>query len=208
MFEESKVRAEWPPLKRAIWDVVTAAELNAPKYVNAYELTDKLFEATKLQGEPVRWLVEERHYGAPSTWTTVMDADDARRVYGAWKRHNDERVTMTPLYAGPLPLPSLADAGMIAPDIVAATAANIAGMVADPTDSRFVKDEVTRILQFISSAGALDNVRRDREAWERGMRDAAAIATQRVEDDPEYKVYPDGDDIARDIREAIKDRKP
>lgn len=37
---------EWPPMKKALWDVVTAAELNKPgRYNNAYALTEKLFAA-------------------------------------------------------------------------------------------------------------------------------------------------------------------
>jgi hypothetical protein len=35
---------EWPPLKKALWDVVTAYEPNA-RYVNAWELTEKLYQA-------------------------------------------------------------------------------------------------------------------------------------------------------------------
>jgi hypothetical protein len=34
----------WPPLKMAIWRVVTGERLNA-RYVNAHDLTDKLFAA-------------------------------------------------------------------------------------------------------------------------------------------------------------------
>lgn len=35
----------WPPLKKALWLVVTGERLNDGRYVNAYELTDKLFAA-------------------------------------------------------------------------------------------------------------------------------------------------------------------
>lgn len=35
----------WPPLKKSLWDVVTAEKLNDGHYVNAYDLTDKLYAA-------------------------------------------------------------------------------------------------------------------------------------------------------------------
>lgn len=35
----------WPPLKKALWLVVTGERLNDGRYVNAYELTDKLYAA-------------------------------------------------------------------------------------------------------------------------------------------------------------------
>lgn len=41
-------------------------------------------------------------------------------------------------------------------------------------------------------------------AWEAGMREAARIAEQRFEDDPEYCVYADGPEIAVEIRRAIR----
>lgn len=44
MADVEKVAREWPPLKKALWDVVTGEELNT-KYVNAWDLTDKLYEA-------------------------------------------------------------------------------------------------------------------------------------------------------------------
>lgn len=37
--------AGWPPLKKAIWDVVMATEINSGKYINAWELTDLLYAA-------------------------------------------------------------------------------------------------------------------------------------------------------------------
>jgi hypothetical protein len=35
----------WPPLKKAIWDQVIAANLNDGKYISAWELTDRLYAA-------------------------------------------------------------------------------------------------------------------------------------------------------------------
>lgn len=35
----------WPPLKKALWDVVTGEKLNDGHYINAYQLTDKLYAA-------------------------------------------------------------------------------------------------------------------------------------------------------------------
>lgn len=35
----------WPPLKKALWDVVTSEKLNDGHYINAYQLTDKLYAA-------------------------------------------------------------------------------------------------------------------------------------------------------------------
>lgn len=42
---EAEVEKNWQPLKLALWRVVTDAELNGNKYVNAYDLTDKLYRA-------------------------------------------------------------------------------------------------------------------------------------------------------------------
>jgi hypothetical protein len=58
----------WPPLKKALWNVIIAAELNGSKYVFAFDLADKLYEAALSAAEPVctvavigagghRWLV-------------------------------------------------------------------------------------------------------------------------------------------------------
>lgn len=47
-----------------------------------------------------------------------------------------------------------------------------------------------------------------RGTWEAGMRDAARIAERRFEDDPEYRVYPDGEDIGREIRDEIRAKLP
>lgn len=207
MFEETKVRDEWSPLKRAIWDVVTAAELNAPKYVNAYELTDKLFEAVKLKEEPSRWIVEEHFPGRPPRWVCVYDEARAREVYNSWRRYDDARVTMTPLYAGQLPLPNMGEStssDFISRVAIAEVAERIAALAADPKESAAIKTEIARILQHVGFVAAT----RIKGEWERGMREAIGIATQRVEGDPEYRVYDDGDDIARDIREAIREHKP
>jgi len=43
--------ATWPPLKKALWDIVTFEQLNDGHYINAYDLTDKLhFAVTAVIG--------------------------------------------------------------------------------------------------------------------------------------------------------------
>lgn len=42
----------WPKLKKAIYDVIIAAELNGRKYIFASELVDKLYEAALSAAEP------------------------------------------------------------------------------------------------------------------------------------------------------------
>lgn len=37
----------WPPLKKAIWDQVIAANLNGGKYISAWDLTDSIYAAVK-----------------------------------------------------------------------------------------------------------------------------------------------------------------
>ena len=205
MFDRSQVRGEWPPLKKALWDAIMTVEINGPEYINAYELTDKLFEAVKLKEEPSRWIVEEHFHGRPKVWVCVETEDKAREVYNSWRRYDDERVTMRPLYVGPLPLPSMdksAGSDFISREAIAEVAERVAALATDPKESKAITTEVARILHHVGLVAAT----RIKGEWERGMRNAAGIATQRPPDDPEYRVYPDGDDIARDIREAIKER--
>ncbi|KAA0684577.1 hypothetical protein DTW90_36165 [Neorhizobium sp. P12A] len=38
----------WPPLKKAIWDQVVAANLNSGKYISAWDLTDSIYAAATL----------------------------------------------------------------------------------------------------------------------------------------------------------------
>ncbi|SMF65460.1 hypothetical protein SAMN02982989_3361 [Xaviernesmea oryzae] len=35
----------WPPLKKAIWDQLIAANINSGKYLSAWELTDSIYAA-------------------------------------------------------------------------------------------------------------------------------------------------------------------
>lgn len=43
----------WPPLKKAIWDQVIAANLNGGKYISAWDLTDSIFAAVReAEGRP------------------------------------------------------------------------------------------------------------------------------------------------------------
>lgn len=158
MFDKDQIRAEWPPLKKAIWDVVTGADLNAPKYVNAYELTDKLFEAARLKEAPSRWIVEERFFGRPPHWVCVETEDAARVVYDSWRRYDDERVRMLPLYVGPLPLPDVAEQPggdeFISREVIGEAAARIAALVADPKESAAIKTEVASILLHVGFVAA------------------------------------------------------
>lgn len=48
----------WPPLKKALWDVVTGETLNDGHYINAYDLTNKLYSAAALVSTPAPGLVE------------------------------------------------------------------------------------------------------------------------------------------------------
>ncbi|KRB22713.1 hypothetical protein [Mesorhizobium sp. Root172] len=50
--DEDKAK-RWPPLKKALWDVVTGEQLNDGHYINAWRLTDKLFEAALSATPPV-----------------------------------------------------------------------------------------------------------------------------------------------------------
>ncbi|WP_234900304.1 hypothetical protein [Rhizobium skierniewicense] len=43
--QNAECSTEWPPLKKALWDVVTSAKVNGKEYIVARDLTDKLFEA-------------------------------------------------------------------------------------------------------------------------------------------------------------------
>lgn len=48
---------KWPPVKKAIWDVVVAAELNGGKYINSWDLTEKLFAAVQSSVDYSRHMV-------------------------------------------------------------------------------------------------------------------------------------------------------
>ncbi|WP_421358192.1 hypothetical protein [Agrobacterium rosae] len=50
--QQSPVASEWPPLKKALWDVVTSARINGKEYIVARDLTDKLFEAALASPTP------------------------------------------------------------------------------------------------------------------------------------------------------------
>lgn len=41
---------EWPPVKKAIWDEIVASQINSPRYISAWVLTDRLYEAVKTAG--------------------------------------------------------------------------------------------------------------------------------------------------------------
>lgn len=38
---------EWPPMKKAIWDIVMSAELNGGRYVHAFEFVEKIYQAAR-----------------------------------------------------------------------------------------------------------------------------------------------------------------
>jgi hypothetical protein len=60
----------WPPLKKAIWDVIIAEELNGPTYVNAWALVDKLFTAALAVAPGVEVKPLETHVDG---WTKVPE---------------------------------------------------------------------------------------------------------------------------------------
>jgi len=66
----------WPPLKKALWDVVVAANLNA-EYVKAFDFTDELYRAALAAlplPEPVAWQPTHRHIKRGSTYSAIGPA--------------------------------------------------------------------------------------------------------------------------------------
>lgn len=78
--------ATWPPLKKAIWDVVTFEQLNDGHYINAYDLTDKLhFAVTAANPAQVTDAMVEaasakyREIGARCNWQHSWPSEEAFR---------------------------------------------------------------------------------------------------------------------------------
>lgn len=36
---------KWNPVRKAIWEIIVNEKLNGPTYVNAWDLTDKIYDA-------------------------------------------------------------------------------------------------------------------------------------------------------------------
>ena len=74
--------AEWPAMKKAIWDVITGEKLNT-KYVNARELTDKIYAQLEPKAVDVKNNPENEHGinlcsgGEPAQETKPVSGGDA-----------------------------------------------------------------------------------------------------------------------------------
>lgn len=123
--EKARAEAEknWPPLKLALWHVVTGAELNGSGYVNAYDLTDKLYAAALAAAEageqPVAW----RFPAGPTfaerglCWGYAARKEEAEKaaVWGG----------VHPLYASPPSEASRDERAAKALDLIAKMAGNV-----------------------------------------------------------------------------------
>lgn len=67
---------EWPPTKKAIWCAVTDAELNKGGYIDAYELTDRIYEEVNEVSEVYQAKVDN----ATLHRTISMTVDNAARA--------------------------------------------------------------------------------------------------------------------------------
>ena len=115
--ERAKV---WPPLKKALWNVVTGEQLNDAHYINAYELTDKLYAAIlaaaptppaqPVSDEPVAWI-------DPRSIEYVCN----NHLVNVHVTRVQDGNFSTPLYTRPQPAKEVAEAlrGMLAHSCVA-----------------------------------------------------------------------------------------
>jgi len=102
----------WPPLKKALWNVLMYENLNDGHYIKAFDLIEKLYDAAILSGdgaatarEPSGWL---HHIKEPngSEWKMYSASQD--NPWSHWvEEHKDGcTYTRTPLYVDAAQLPA------------------------------------------------------------------------------------------------------
>lgn len=97
------------------------------------------------------------------------------------------RITKTGSYVTPEPLAAAFD-----------MADGVHDLYTRPSSEAEIADLRARVAELEREAAS---------AWEQGMRDAASLAAQVHEGDPEYRVYADGAEIADEIKQTIRARQ-
>lgn len=93
----------WPPLKKALWAVVTGEKLNDGHYINAYQMADKLYAAALASAPaPASWVdavavkaLEWSEPAPPNGKSRFYDYVEASTPFGlfllewkSWKDHD------------------------------------------------------------------------------------------------------------------------